>query len=232
MPCGRPSERVATIDGRRITYELHRSPRRRKNVTLSVEGELLRVLSPVRASQRLIDEFIQQRADWITKRLAAEHPAGLQAELREGGSLPLLGGRYPIVASHVPFDFDGQRFQVDVERPDRAAFAEGWLREYARGHFATRVEYWSPIVGVQPARIQMRNQKTRWGSASSSGTLSFNWRLILAHPDIVDYVVVHELCHFIQPNHSRAYWQLVESILPDYKERRQALKDASDGLNW
>ena len=80
--------------------------------------------------------------------------------------------------------------------------------------------------------MQIRNQKTRWGSASSSGTLSFNWRLILAHPDIVDYVVVHELCHFIQPNHSRAYWALVESILPDYKERRRALKVASDSLSW
>ncbi len=232
MPCGRPSKRVATIDGRQITYELHRSPRRRKNVMLSVEGELLRVLSPVRASQRLIDEFIQRRADWITERLAAEHPAGLHTELREGGSLPLLGSRYPVVASLVPFHFDGERFQVNVGNPERAAFAERWLREYARGHFAVRVEYWSPIVGAQPARIQIRNRKTRWGSASSNGTLSFNWRLIFADPDIVDYVVVHELCHFIQPNHSRAYWQLVESIMPDYRIRRQALKDASDNLIW
>ncbi len=223
---------MAIIEGRQITYELHRSPRRRKNVTLSVEGELLRVLSPVRASQRLIDEFIQRRADWITERLAAEHPAGLQTELREGGSLPLLGGRYPVVASLVPFHFDGERFLVNVGRPERAAFAEGWLREYVRGHFAARVQYWSPIVGAKPARMQIRNQKTRWGSASSNGTLSFNWRLIFAHPDIVDYVVVHELCHFIQPNHSKEYWQLVESILPDYRDRRQALKDASDSLIW
>ncbi len=80
--------------------------------------------------------------------------------------------------------------------------------------------------------MQIRNQKTRWGSASSNGTLSFNWRLIFADPDILDYVVVHELCHFIQPNHSRAYWQLVESIMPDYRDRRQALKDAADGLTW
>ena len=224
---------MAIIEGRQITYELHRSPRRRKNVTLSVEGELLRVLSPVRASQRLIDEFIQRRADWITERLAAEHPAGLQTELREGGSLPLLGGRYPVVASLVPFHFDGERFLVNVGRPERAAFAERWLREYARGHFTARVEYWSPIVGAEAkARLQIRNQKTRWGSASSNGTLSFNWRLIFAHPDIVDYVVVHELCHFIQPNHSKEYWQLVESILPDYRDRRQALKDASDNLIW
>ena len=197
-----------------------------------MEGELLRVLSPVGASQRLIDEFIQQRADWITKRLAAVHPAGLQTELREGGSLPLLGSRYPVVASLAPFHFDGERFRVNVGRPERNAFAERWLREYARDYFTSSVEHWSPIVGAEPKRLQIRNQKTRWGSASSNGTLSFNWRLIFAAPDIVDYVVVHELCHFIQPNHSKEYWQLVESILPDYRDRRQALKDASDNLIW
>lgn len=221
-----------TINGRPITYELHRNPRRRKNVTISVEGQQVRVLAPTRTSQQLIDEFILQRADWIEKRLVIDPPTGLQAELGDGGSLPLLGARYPVEASMSPFDFDGERYLVDVGRPERAAFAEGWLREFARDHFSTRVEHWSPLIGVRPQRIQIRNQKTRWGSASSRGTLSFNWRLIFARPEIVDYVVVHELCHLLVPNHSPAYWRLVESKMPNYATWRQALKDTADDLRW
>ena len=189
-------------------------------------------MSPVRTPQALIDEFVQQRSDWIVSRLAEAPQLGLQAELRDGGSLPLLGVWYPVTASLVRFDFDGKRFLVDVDRADRAALAEGWLREFAREHFTARIEQWSPIVGARPRRIQVRNQKTRWGSASSNGTLSLNWRLMFAESEIVDYVVVHELCHLIQPDHSEAYWRLVESILPDYRDRRQALKDAADNLTW
>jgi len=75
-------------------------------------------------------------------------------------------------------------------------------------------------LGVEPARIQIRDQRTRWGSCSSTGTLSFNWRLVLAPFEVLDYVVVHELCHLRVPNHSRRFWQLVETRRPDWRERK------------
>ena len=75
-------------------------------------------------------------------------------------------------------------------------------------------------------------KKTRWGSASSNGTLSLNWRLMFAQPEIVDYVVVHELCHFIQPDHSTAYWSLVNKIMPDAQHWRSQLKEIGDSLTW
>ena len=232
MPCGNPSERQASVHGRVITYELHRNPRRRKRLTLSAEGALLRVLAPVRTPQRLIDEFIQDRADWISKRLVIDRPTGLQSELRSGGSLPLLGTSYPVEPGLMPFGFDGRRFIVNASRPNRAAAAEGWFREYARDHFTGRLRHWSPIVGAEPTSVQIRNQKTRWGSASSRGTLSFNWRLIFAQPQIVDYVVVHELCHLIQPDHSAAYWRLVNEAMPDAQHWRRQLKEIGESLRW
>ncbi len=232
MPCGRPSERQATVNGRRISYELHRSPRRRKNVTISIEGDRVRVLAPARTPQQQIAEFVAQRADWIASHLDSARPIGLRSQLGEGGLLPLLGVRYPVEASLAPFQFDGERFRVDVSKPERAAYAEAWLREYARDHFTAQVEHWSPIVGVQPKRLQIRNQKTRWGSASSRGTLSFNWRLIFAPPEIIDYVVVHELCHLIQPDHSPKYWALVESVMPDAQHHRRQLRELGDSLLW
>ena len=88
-----------------------------------------------------------------------------------------------------------------------------------------RVEYFAKVIGVTYGKITVRNQKTRWGSCSSKGNLNFNCLLMLAPPEVLDYVVVHELCHRKQMNHSRAFWLEVEKVLPNYKEVRKWLKE-------
>lgn len=88
-----------------------------------------------------------------------------------------------------------------------------------------RVAYYAPIVGVDYGRITIRNQKTRWGSCSSKGNLNFNCMLMLAPNEVIDYVVVHELCHRLEMNHSKGFWEKVEQIMPDYKVHRKWLKD-------
>lgn len=88
-----------------------------------------------------------------------------------------------------------------------------------------RVAYYAEKLGVSYGKITLRQQKTRWGSCAASGNLNFNWLLILAPPEVLDYVVVHELCHRREMNHSQAFWKEVEKILPDYRERQKWLKD-------
>ncbi len=88
-----------------------------------------------------------------------------------------------------------------------------------------RVEYFAKVIGVTYGKITVRNQKTRWGSCSSKGNLNFNCLLMLAPPEVLDYVVVHELCHRKQMNHSKAFWLEVEKVLPNYKEVRKWLKE-------
>lgn len=88
-----------------------------------------------------------------------------------------------------------------------------------------RVAYFAPKVGVTVGRITIRNQKTKWGSCSSKGNLNFNCLLMLAPPEVLDYVVVHELCHRREMNHSPRFWAEVERVLPDYAVRKQWLKD-------
>ena len=88
-----------------------------------------------------------------------------------------------------------------------------------------RVSYFAEKIGVSYGKITLRQQKTRWGSCAVNGNLNFNWLLILAPPQVLDYVVVHELCHRIDMNHSRAFWEEVEAVLPDYRERQRWLKD-------
>ena len=99
---------------------------------------------------------------------------------------------------------------------------DGILR--ARKIFPERTAYFAKRMGVTYNRITIREQKTRWGSCSSRGTISYNWHLILLPENILDYVVVHELCHLLEMNHSPRFWSQVEKILPDYRERRNWLK--------
>lgn len=104
------------------------------------------------------------------------------------------------------------------------------LREQARKLVTERVKFYAPIIGVSYGQIAIRTQHTRWGSCSSKGNLNFNCLLALVPPEVLDYVVVHELCHRKELNHSARFWNEVERILPDYKTRRSWLKERGSGL--
>ncbi len=117
----------------------------------------------------------------------------------------------------------------DLTDSQRAALEKRYI-EAAREYFPKRVAYFLPLTGGSFQRITIRDQKTRWGSCSARGTLSFNWRLMLAPPAVLDYVVVHELCHLTHMNHSAAFWALVESVCPDYRIHRKWLKEHGQEL--
>lgn len=99
------------------------------------------------------------------------------------------------------------------------------LADQALSYIPKRVEYYAGIIGVTYGRITIRNQKTRWGSCSSKGNLNFNCLLMLMPPEIIDYVVVHELCHRKEMNHSKTFWDEVAKVIPDCKEKEKWLKD-------
>lgn len=117
----------------------------------------------------------------------------------------------------------------DLSAVQRTAL-ENRYKEAARTYIPKRVAYYNSMTGGNYTRISIRDQKTRWGSCSSKGTLSFNWRLMLAPPAILDYVVVHELCHLTHMDHSPAFWQAVEKVYPDYRNARKWLKDHGSEL--
>lgn len=112
----------------------------------------------------------------------------------------------------------------DLTDTQRAALEKRYI-EAAREYFPKRVTCFLPLTGGSYERITIRDQKTRWGSCSAKGTLSFNWRLMLAPPAVLDYVVVHELCHLTHMDHSPAFWALVEQVCPDYRAHRKWLKE-------
>lgn len=118
-----------------------------------------------------------------------------------------------------------QREDLCAAESRRLKAMEHRYREAARTRFESRVAYYHRITGGSYTSITVRDQKSRWGSCSSRGTLSFNYRLIFAPPVILDYVVVHELCHLTHMNHSRDFWDMVAGVMPEYKEYRKWLRD-------
>ena len=114
--------------------------------------------------------------------------------------------------------------RIMAERPAYTDKERAEGRKRAAEIIEARCRYYAPVMGVSYGTVTIREQKTRWGSCSAKGNLNFNWKLVLMPQEILDYVVVHELAHRIQMNHSAAFWAEVEKILPDYKERKQWLK--------
>ena len=112
-----------------------------------------------------------------------------------------------------------------LEEAERARYIK-----IARDIFTRKTEYYARLMGVTYGRISIREQKTRWGSCSSKGNLNFNWRLILAPEEVLDYVVVHELAHRREMNHSKAFYAVVESMLPDYRRAQKWLRDNGQSL--
>jgi hypothetical protein len=227
------------IGERTLPYRLKRSPRRR-TVAISIHPEQgLIVYSPARLSHKWLEEVLLQKASWIlSKTQEAEDARALITTPRweAGETLPYQGLAHPLRVTHDPAP-TGIRIEGDVMvlnlpfefphlvGPERIrAEVLGWYREQARRVLHNRVRHYQELTGLQARVVRIKDQKRRWGSCSAEGALNFNWRLILAPPDVLDYVVVHEICHLRMLNHSPAFWRLVGSVLPDYRQRKKWLR--------
>ncbi|MFH1726754.1 MAG: M48 family metallopeptidase [Elusimicrobiota bacterium] len=128
------------------------------------------------------------------------------------------------------FPRPGEGFGPVTRPAGRARPRHATERRRAASVLASRVEDWSRVMGVGYGKVRVKDQRTRWGSCSAKGNLNFNWRLTLAPPEVLDYVVVHELAHLLEMSHSRDFWRLVERWCPDHKAHRRWLRTRGRGL--
>ena len=117
-----------------------------------------------------------------------------------------------------------------VEQSSVKQVLENFYRSRAREYLTDRTDHYAERMGVEYEKLELRNQRTRWGSCSTGGTISLNWRLIMAPPDVVDYLVVHELAHLTEQHHGREFWQFVGEHVPNYKEKAEWLEQNSTNL--
>jgi predicted metal-dependent hydrolase len=213
-----------------VPYQV-RFSNRAQRWRLSVTAEKVEVVLP-EGSRLHPEKLLQEYAAWIIEKRAKLHKRKIRLDkqaLPEGQIL--LQGK-PMLLEIKPAGLM-ERQQV-VHYPGRIRVVTGkhssnyllqkWLASEAQTAIINQVQLRAKEMGVQPSSLSIRSQRTRWGSCSTRGTLSFNWRLIMAPPEVLDYVVVHELAHMKQRNHSKAFWAVVARYCPDYLKHRNWLK--------
>ncbi|MDA0269768.1 MAG: SprT family zinc-dependent metalloprotease [Chloroflexi bacterium] len=235
---------VVQRDGLAISYRVVRSARRRKTLELSVEAEGVRVAAPLWASDAEVARFVHSKVPWILKHgRRPTHDAPRTPMYRDGESMSYLGRTFPLVVEdralrrvQVTMDLLGVHIAVPrrLQEPARQAAIEtairNWYRDRALEEVPYRVERWAAVLGDSPSRVLIRDQRRRWGSCAPDRTLRFNWRLAMLEPGLIDYVVVHELCHLRHPNHGAGFWAEVGRLMPDWRLRRAALVRAGRAL--
>ncbi len=188
--------------------------------------------APYRASKREIEEFIRGKEAWVIKKLAEgkELEKELQKAFIPGEKFLYLGEWYPLEIDEsgngaFPLKLSFGKFILDRDCIDRAKdlFAE-WYKTEAKEKIEGRVRYYSERFQLCPKGIKITSAKSRWGSCSRDNRLSFSWRIIMAPLAIVDYVIAHELIHIREKNHSKKFWDSLEAVLPDYKDRKVWLR--------
>lgn len=208
--------------------EIVRSKRKTLALIVKPDGSVI-VRAPLRATQKLIREFVASNAKWIEKK-RAEALAFLPPAPKQyvpGEMFMYLGNVYPleiVKGQRKPLFLD-ESFKLAASKQGSAKLVfERWYRAQAKQILTERVRLYASQYGLQYKKIGITSARTRWGSCSANGSLNFSWRLILAPLAVVDYVVVHELAHTVHHNHSKKFWKKVETIMPDYKERRKWLQ--------
>lgn len=222
-----PTHRIV-IAGQAVAYLLKRSQRR--TIGLAIDQRGLRVGAPLRARQGDIEALIQQHGQWVLDKLASwrERPPPETLQVVDGTVILTLGAPLTVTisaASRSRWHFADDRLLLELNATvDANKLLEKALREKARAHFSERLAHYAPLLGVSLPPLRLSSARTRWGSCSHHGGIALNWRLIFMPPDVVDYVVAHELAHLKEMNHSPRFWSVVEQLCPDWRARRLALR--------
>ncbi len=229
-----PSEDALSLSGGLLTYSIATSARRRTTCVQVYPDGSVRVVAPHHADLREIRAFVVERQPWIAKqRLRFASRAPVVSELADGATLPFMDEMLTLrLSRHTRAGVfrEGADLFLAADGNDARALLTAWYRTQAAAHVPQRIACYADGVGRAPQRVHIRDQKTRWGSCSPRGTISINWRLLLAPLEILDYVVVHELCHLLHPNHSPRFWREVERVLPHYLYLRRRLHDIGPTL--
>ena len=244
------SNREILLNGCRVGYEFKRG--RRRTIGFQVGPRGLEVRAPRWVGRREVDEALREKSAWILRKLQEMQERGQRLQLSriewsDGSSFPYLGEPLLLVIDpRHEFDGIGAARQVDnatlpgVPRatlhvglshsasPQQIGDAvQAWLMRSARQHFSQRLAHFAPSLGVSWRRLSLSSASTRWGSAGADGSIRLNWRLIHFRPEVIDYVVVHELSHLKVMDHSPRFWRTVEAMVPDFATLRAELLDES-----
>ena len=210
---------------------------RTKSASIEIDDDTVKITVPKNLSDQRIAELIKNRTVWIRQKLKiqTETIRPKDKEYVNGETFAYLGRNYRLKclsAGSGEVKLKSGYLTVPITKDASNVAKDCWVRASLKRWYQARAleklkektKRYSAILGVSPKSIGVKDYKARWGSCSSSGDVSYNWRIIMAPHNVIDYIVVHELCHLLEHNHGPNYWKHVEHVIPNYKDCRQWLK--------
>lgn len=228
------------MDGFEFPVEVIRTGRK-KSASIYLDGEGVKVRVPEGLPDNRVRDLISRKSPWIKRKLREAETAvpPRPREFVSGETFCYLGRNYRLKV--LPGDTTSLKLKggyLEANIPSSSRTQENdvsfllvdWYQRHARERLEEKTRRYAKILQVKPGSVSVKDYKSQWGSCSAKGDISYNWRIVMAPHRIVDYVVVHELCHLLEHNHSPAYWCHVERILPDFRECREWLRRNSERL--
>lgn len=238
------------------TIQVHIIRSKRKTICMSVnkDGSLM-VKAPLRyPTDKEIADFVEQKISWVLKQREIQEDREdmrLVRRFETEYSFPYLGEERLVEmkkGKKNAFSYEDGKFVIktpyydalieDYEAEENKSVIEKlqndlkkWYKKQAATYITQRVDYYKEIIGVTVNSVSIKSRKTQWGSCDSNGDITFSWRLVMARPEAIDYVVIHELCHRKHMDHSRDFWNEVQKYMPDFKAQKQWLEENSINLN-
>ena len=210
-----------------IVAVVRESARTRRLRMVVRAGRSIELTVPRRTSTRALRQFVEENSDWLGEKIAAARARQPLLGLAQAGTVWLAGERLAVVrgtGTSSVANRHGATLRISGPPDQIAGAIDRWYRREARARLEAAVARESARLGIPYERVSIRDQRTRWGSCSTRGTLSFSWRLALSPPEVLEYVVAHELLHVRQPNHSRAFWGLLDLHRPRWREEAAWLR--------
>ena len=225
-------QRILELAGKSVSYTLKRTNRRR-SIGLRIDDRGLTVTMPLRAPEKWLLGVLRERAQWIIENLGnwqERKPSALR--WTDGEVVPFLGDPFSLRVVASLFDapplLHGRQLFVHVTDCTNENAVEQmvtqWYRHQAEMLFKERVAHYAALMKVTPRAVRLSSARTEWGCCTAHGNVRLNWRLIRMPLRLIDYVVVHELAHLVELNHSAAFWQVVKAVCPDFSRRRAELR--------
>ncbi|HLR35929.1 MAG TPA: SprT family zinc-dependent metalloprotease [Tissierellales bacterium] len=226
------------------TIEFKVEYRDRKTLEIGIEPpDNIRVRAPKYLTDKEVLKIVKSKGKWITQKLFELKDVEYikrEKEYVNGESFMYLGRNYSLEIiensdiNKPKVKLYQSKFYIETNTKDESKLKEAmelWYREKTLEKIMEKIEYFQPYFNVEPNSIKVKEQKKRWGSCNSNRDLMFNWRCSMAPSNVLDYIVVHEMCHMVHLNHSKNFWALVESIIPDYRKRKEWLKNHGIRMN-
>jgi predicted metal-dependent hydrolase len=222
----------------KLNYEVVHSERKSIRITVERDRKVV-VRAPRHATEKAVSAAVEGKRFWIWQKVRNPHKypnPQPHKEYASGETFLFLGQRYPLQLTSGEMgnvNHNGSKFQM--ARADRRigdGLFRRWYLEQARATIPRRIAFFASEMGVPYSRIWIRDLKYRWGSCTARGTLTFNWRIIQAPTIAIDYLIVHELAHVLEPNHSKEFWNIVAVHVPSWKKAKSWLKQHGGELEW